>query len=365
MTEPTTPAPAWRPSPDFIRMSLLYLGLGIASIGAAALALSFDSVANAARPYFGDASWVLPVIVDITIAILFFLSISMELNNLRSPLAKYGARALVGLTVYANVAPQPGLYGKILHGAPPVVWTLTVVIAEGAIRKLVGLSDDKRIEGLRRSLWLLRPFATWRIWRAMRIHQVVTYADALDRDAARAAVVGRLRLNHGRAWRSTAPLAERIALRLQGRDPAGVAQVLRAHQDTAALLAGTGAEPVEAAVPEAPAQAVPEPRPQRTRTRTSSAPRQRIRPVPEARSEAQLLAQASALNEQAIAATGQPVSLRKLKAEMHVGQPVAERLRAALQPVPEVHPQTVPVGVPVLFGMGERRPVEFANGSAV
>jgi hypothetical protein len=81
------------------------------------------------------------------------------------------------------------------------------------------------------------------------------------------------------------------------------------------------------------------------------------------RSEEQLLADAGALNEQAIAATGQPVSLRKLKAELHVGQPVAERLRTALQPVPEVHPQPVPAAVPVLFGTGERRPVEFANGS--
>jgi len=198
----------------------------------------------------------------------------------------------------------------------------------------------------------------------MRVHQITTYSAALDRDAARAAVVGRLRLNHGRAWRSTAPLAERIALRLQGRDPAGVAEVLRAHQDTAALLAGTGAEPAEAAVPEAPAQAVPEPLPKPARNRTSSAPRKRGRAVPETRTEAQLLAEANALNEQAIAASGQPVSLRKLKSELHVGQPTAERLRTALQAVPEVHPLPVPDGVPVLFTTGERRPVEFANGSA-
>jgi hypothetical protein len=230
---------AWKPSQEFIRMSLLYLGLGIASIGAAALALSFMSVADAARPYFGQASWAIPAIIDITIAILFFLSISMELNGLRSPLASYGAKFLVGLTVYANVAPQHTLYGKILHGAPPTVWTLTVVIAEGAIRKLVGLSDETRIEGVRRSLWILRPLGTWRIWRRMRIEQIPTYLQALDRDAARAAVVGRLRLNHGRLWRQKAPLAERIALRLEGRDPAGVAKTLKTHGTVVALLADT------------------------------------------------------------------------------------------------------------------------------
>jgi hypothetical protein len=248
MTETmTAPAPAWRPSPEFIRMSLLWLAVGIATIGAAALALSFASVAAAAHPYFGDASWVIPVIADVTIAILFFLSISMELNGLRSPLASYGAKALVGFTVYANVAPQHGLYGKILHGAPPIVWTLTVVIAEGAIRKLVGLGDDKRIEGVRRSLWLLRPLGTWRIWRRMRIEQIRTYADALDRDAARAAIVGQLRLNHGRMWRSKAPLAQRIALRLEGRDPAGVAKTLKAHGAVVTLLTDTTAPKQEAA----------------------------------------------------------------------------------------------------------------------
>jgi hypothetical protein len=222
-------------------MSLVYLGVGIGSLGAAALALSFVSVADAARPFFGAASWAIPAIIDVTIAILFFLSISMELNGLRSPLAKVGARALVGLTVYANVAPQHSLYGKVLHGAPPVVWTLTVVIAEGAIRKLVGLAEEHRIEGVRRSLWLLRPVGTWRVWRRMRIEQIPTYLGALDRDAARAAVVGRLRLNHGRMWRQKAPLAERIALRLEGRDPAGVAKTLKAHGSVVALLNDTSA----------------------------------------------------------------------------------------------------------------------------
>ena len=151
--------------------------------------------------------------------------------------------------MYANIAPQHSAYGKILHGAPPAVWTLVVVIAESTIRRLVGLSDEKRIEALRKSLWLLRPAATWRLWRRMRIEQITTYRAALDHDAARAAVVGRLRLHHGRMWRSKAPLAERIALRLQGRDPGGVAEILTAHQETAALLAAPAAGPQQAPEP--------------------------------------------------------------------------------------------------------------------
>jgi hypothetical protein len=186
--------------------------------------------------------------MDTTIGVLTFFSIVAELNGLRAPLARYSARALVALTVYANVAPQPSLYGKILHGAPPVVWVIVVAVAENLVRRLARLSDPREIEPVRRSLWLLRPFATWRIWRQMRIHEVRTYAGALDRDAARAAVVGRLRLHHGRMWRSKAPLAERIALRLQGRDPSGVASILTDHAETAALLAAPAGRPQETAL---------------------------------------------------------------------------------------------------------------------
>jgi hypothetical protein len=251
MTDQTTAtAPTWRPSERAARSLMLYLGYCVLIIGAIALALSFVSVDQAARPYFGAASWAIPVLMDTTIGVLTFFSIVAELNGLRAPLARLSARALVGLTVYANIAPQHAVYGKILHGAPPVVWVIVVAVAEGLIRRLAGLADGRRIEAVRRSLWLLRPVATWRLWRAMRIHEIRTYAGALDRDAARAAVVGRLRLHHGRMWRAKAPLSERIALRLQGRDPAGVAQVLGDHATTVALLAGTATAPVPDTAPE-------------------------------------------------------------------------------------------------------------------
>lgn len=247
MTDQTASAPRWRPSERTAHGLMLYLGYGVLIIGAIALGLSFVSVDQAARPYFGAASWAIPVLMDTTIGVLTFFSIVAELNGLRSPLARYSARALVALTVYANIAPQHSLYGKILHGAPPAVWVIVVAVAEGLIRRMAGLSDERRIETIRKSLWLLRPVGTWRLWRAMRIHQITTYSAVLDRDAARAAVVGRLRLHHGRMWRGRAPLSERIALRLQGRDTAGVAAILTEHAETAALLAGGPQQAAETA----------------------------------------------------------------------------------------------------------------------
>lgn len=253
MTDQTTRAPVWRPDARTSLKLMLYLGYSVLIIGAIALGLSFISIDRAARPYFGAASWAIPVLMDATIGILTFFSLVAELNKLRAPLARYSGRALVALTVYANVAPQPSLYGKILHGAPPVVWVLVVAVAEGLIRRLARLSDPREIEPFRKSLWVLRPFATWRLWRRARIEQIPTYREVLDLDAARAAVVGRLRLHHGRMWRQKAPLGDRIALRLQGRDPAGVAAILGDHADTAALLAAPAGRPQQTA------EAAPEP----------------------------------------------------------------------------------------------------------
>jgi hypothetical protein len=230
---------SWKPSEEASRKALGGLGLALLVVGAIAFSLSFDSVMVAARPVFGMASWAAPILLDTAIGILVLLGLVLELNGLRARLPRLAGNLLVGLTIYANVAPAHGVYAKVLHGAPPAVWVVIVTIVEGAVRKLVGLSDENRIEGIRRSLWVLRPFGTLRLWRAMRIHQITTYKAALDRDAARAVVVGRLRLHHGRMWRSKAPLAERIALRLDGRDPQGVAEALTRHQETAALLAGT------------------------------------------------------------------------------------------------------------------------------
>lgn len=376
MTEHATLPPFWRPTQDGARLTLLWLGLAVVLIGAIALALSFVSVQDAARPYFGAAAWAIPVLMDTTLGVLTFFSITLELNGLRSPLARYASRVLVALTIYANVAPQHGAYGRTLHGAPPAVWVVVVTIAENAIRQLVGLSDQKRIEAPRKSLWLLRPLGTWRIWRRMRVEQITTYRAALDQDAARAAVVGRLRVSHGRMWRSKAPLAERIALRLQGRDPAGVALILTAHQETAALLAGTALatvpEPLES-VPELPTEDASRDRPKPRQRRASGRGRKGAKTPAPRRSDDELFEAASALNAQVIEATGTPVSLRRLKADLRVGQPTAERLRHALAAVAVVDPfisqqaapEPVLEAVPAASEDAATQSVHHANGSPV
>jgi len=365
----SVPPLSWAPSAEASKRILFYVAYLLLIIGATAFGLSFDAVMVACRPVFGAASWAAPLLLDTTLAALTAAGLVLELNGLRARLPQWFARVLIGLTIYANVEPARGLFARILHGAPPTVWAVLVIIAEQTVRRLVGLSADNRLEGIRRSLWVLRPAATWRLWRQMRIHQVTTYREALDRDAARAAVVGRMRLHYGRFWRTNAPLAERIALRLEGRDPDGIAAILTAHQTTTALLSGTYLQPAPEPFPEAdpePAEAAPEggeqqpPKPYRRRT--ASRGKKPSRTPSLRRTEAQLLAEASALNAQVIAQTGAPVSVRRIRSEVRVGQPTAERLRAALLAAEHTIPEPVPDSVPEY---AEVLPIRRVNGAGL
>lgn len=382
MTQTTTElrVPSWRDGESKPLGMLLYFAGAVALLGAAAFALSFIGVDQAARPYFGPVAWLIPLLGDLAIGVFTAFSLAAEMAGLSSPTARWASRLLVGFTIYANVAHEPGVYGRVLHAAPPIVWVLIVSVFENLVRRVVGLNSPTRIEGLRKSLWLLRPLGTWRIWRQMRVHQITSYSAALDRDAARAAIVGRLRVNHGRGWRLRAPLAERIALRLQGRDPSGVAEILTAHQATAALLAGTGSatvpetqpQPVECAAQES-AGDTEETQPQPRRAPAPRRTRKAVKTPAPRRSDEELFDEASALNAQVLAATGTPVSLRRLKADLRIGQPTAERLRDRLAAAPAVirdvnanipH-QAVSEPVPVTHVDGVPGPIEYANGHAV
>lgn len=249
----------WRPSPEGARTLLLWLALAVAVIGAMALGLSFVSVMDAAHPFFGTAAFALPVIIDVAIFALTFTSIAMELNSLSSPGARYAARALVALTVFANVAPQHTLYGRIIHGAPPVVWSITVMIAEHAIRQLVGLaSEAESMDKVRRSRWLLAPLSTLKLWRRMRLWEITSYRAAVGREHEMRASRALLREWHGPRWRRLAPSAQRLAVALQASTDRPVAELLTeaAAGIMAAVLAAAkpvpqDSEPVEQAAAQA------------------------------------------------------------------------------------------------------------------
>jgi len=236
----------WTPSEDLIKTALAAVFAAAGLLGVIGFGESFGSLMNVAYPFLGWASWILPVIIDLGILVLTILSLVLALAGMPSRVLGLVPVALSVWTLYLNTADVPNMVGKAVHGAGPTMWILVVEAGGMALRRLTGLAHHAvRIERIRWVLWLIRPVSTLRLWREMRIHQLSTYRDALDRDASRAAVTGRLRLNHGRRWKRTAPLSERIALTLLGRDPSGVRTSLDAHTETARLLSRTDQDQAE------------------------------------------------------------------------------------------------------------------------
>lgn len=108
-------------------------------------------------------------------------------------------------------------------------------------------------------------------------------------------------------------------------------------------------EPVPAQDPETPSEQPKERSPKPRRPRASRNTRKRTAPK---RTEEQLLADATALNEDALSSTGKPVSARRLMTELRIGHPAAAKLLDAL-------PATVPGNTPET---APEHAIEHANG---
>lgn len=227
-------------------------------LGLIGLALSFRAVSNEFRPEFGLASWAIPVGADVGIFAFSGLSILFALRNIPVRWVRFVPMALTAATVWFNIASATNWTARGAHALMPTLWVLAVEVCDGAIRHQMNLIKGKQMDKIRKARWLLSPVSTFRLWRRMRLEEITSFKRVLALDAARAVVIGRMRLLYGRGWRSKAPLQERIALRLQGRGSAGVPEALQRHQDTANLLAGSAVPEAPEAVTESAPEALPE-----------------------------------------------------------------------------------------------------------
>lgn len=351
----------WSPSNDVVQTMLRAASAGAGLLGLLGFGLSFRSVAAAAIPYLGGWSFVLPVIIDLGIAVLTLLGLTLALAGMPSRLVSAIPTLLSAYTLYLNCADQRTVYGAIIHGAGPLMWILVVEIGGLTVRRLVGLENPKpQIERLRLSLWFLRPVPTFRTWRKMRVQQIPTYKAALAQEHVRTTRMGQLRLDYGRMWRTRAPLAERIGLRLQGQgSAASVAEGLAEHHAIVALLTRAAVPAPEAPAAELP-EPVPAPAPVAAQPATAPAPAaaaqaskapaaKRVRQTPGAgrvrtatqHTDAELADLAEAAERAALAASGgaSGLSYRAAQAELHVSYPKAKaaldtaRARVSAQPL--------------------------------
>lgn len=235
---------SWQPSPQAARKMLGGFAVGGALVGVVGFSVSFWSVARAAEPYMGWASWSLPVLVDLGIFVLSGLSLFLELHEISSKWIRLIPTGLAAFTVYLNVAQQHSLFGRLAHAAGPALWIAVVEIATYTVRRLVGLASGAVMEKVRASRWLLAPLSTFRLWRRMRLWEVTDYRVAIGREHERSASLALLKQWYGRAWRAKAPRGERLAVRLQGITAEPVAELLTRASAGITAAAAAAVKPV-------------------------------------------------------------------------------------------------------------------------
>lgn len=181
-------------------------------------ALSFVKVAEMVEPSFGAWALLVPIGIDIGIAVLTALDLLMTRWKMRTRWLRLIPWGLVAVTVVINVAGEPSLPLQAAHAVMPVLWVVSVEAGAHALRVWIGLHepDDRHMDRIRVSRWLLAPFSTVRLWRRMVLWEIKSYPEALrllqDRLLARCD----LQDNHGGPvrWRWRAPRRERVLYKL-------------------------------------------------------------------------------------------------------------------------------------------------------
>jgi hypothetical protein len=99
------------------------------------------------------------------------------------------------------------------------VIVMAITAVEGVrhlVRQWIGLASGRRREPILAARWLLAPLSSSLLWRRTVLWNVTVYHHGLRLEYEHLLAISGLQQHYGRwAWRWRAPLAERLALRLQ------------------------------------------------------------------------------------------------------------------------------------------------------
>lgn len=291
---------------------------GAVVIAAIGFAGSYAAVRELAlRKGFGAFANVFPIGIDAGIVVLLALDLLLTWLRIPFPLLRQTAWLLTAATIAFNgAAAWPDPLGVGMHGIIPILFVVAVEAARHAIGRIADITADKHMESVRITRWLLAPFATFRLWRRMKLWELRSYEEVIRVEQERLVYRARLRARYGRAWRRKAPVEALMPLKL--------ARYGVPLEQTAALgLAAAGID-LPAAVPASAPVALPAPE---------------TAPAPEAGHTAPEYAPAPA-SAAAPAAAAEPLPAEPLPAAPQVRQ----HAPAPAPPVPE--PAAEPVAKP-------------------
>ncbi|NRQ39499.1 DUF2637 domain-containing protein [Nonomuraea sp. NN258] len=175
---------------------------------------SFDRVAQAAAPSFGWFAWTVPLGIDLGIAVFSALDIVLARLGMRLRWLRLIPWALTAATIYLNIAAYLGStpvdwFAVVAHAVLPLLWVIAIEVGAHVVRKHSDLAKPDRMDGIRRSRWLLAPVATVSLWRRMVLWEIRSYPEALGRERERILAKTELQDRYGLLWRWKATRRER------------------------------------------------------------------------------------------------------------------------------------------------------------
>lgn len=163
---------------------LLPIWVLAAGLGAAGFTVSFVTVEQKMRRWFGDLAWVVPAAVDLSIIVFTLLDIFLARRNRRIPWMRYIPWVMTAATIYLNVTAYHVLEAQVAHAVLPSLW---VVFSEAIARIMRERAEDEEPATRKVPLvrWVCAPVATLTLWRAMQLWKIGTYDQALELEEER------------------------------------------------------------------------------------------------------------------------------------------------------------------------------------
>jgi hypothetical protein len=184
--EHATPTPGgakgfWRARWEWLAEWGLLLPIWVlaAGLGVAGFTVSFVTVEQKMRRWFGELAWVVPAAVDLSIIVFTLLDIFLARRNQRIPWLRYIPWLMTAATIYLNVTAYNVAEAQVAHAVLPSLW---VVFSEAIARIMREKAQEekpvtKQVPLIR---WVCAPVATLTLWRAMKLWKISTYDQALE-----------------------------------------------------------------------------------------------------------------------------------------------------------------------------------------
>ncbi|WP_431983834.1 DUF2637 domain-containing protein [Streptomyces qinglanensis] len=198
------------------RVLIFVVVLGAVTVAGIGFAGSYSAVSDLAvsKGFGAYAPW-FPIGVDVSILTLLSLDVLLDWLGMSLVLLRYAAWLLAGATVVFNaMSAYPDALGMAMHGTIPLSFLAAVEAARRSISRIAGLSEDRRMDGVRVSRWLLAPLSTALLWRRMKLFELRSYDAVIKLEQERLVYRARLKSRYGRGWRRRAPVESLMPLRL-------------------------------------------------------------------------------------------------------------------------------------------------------